>query len=66
MGFLLIKKGNNFRYKSFFYIFNSKAIGLFLNDRVDLALEQIEAILDLASSDSISYEGKVFLLNVSS
>ena len=65
MGFLLIKKGNNSRYESSFF-FNSKAIGLFLNDRVDLALEQIEAILDLASSDSISYEGKVFVMNVSS
>lgn len=37
---------------------------MFLNGRVEFALEQIESTLNLTSSNSDSNEGKILLLNV--
>lgn len=51
-----------FTLKKFNFIFYIKAIGLFLNRRIEFALEQIESILTNPNSDS--NEGKILLLNV--
>lgn len=43
---------------------NMVSIGMFLNDRVEIALEQIETILNISKRKADSYEGKIILLNL--